>query len=143
MSYIPVAPGGAPSASSVTPVPVSAAGVIGSATAYARADHSHPGTLADFPSGVVVTAGATASFAAGQTVLVIRKGTGSATAVTLPTAPTTWIVYTVKDGKGDAATNNITISPASGTVDGTASIVMSINSEALGFVYDGTSWNVV
>lgn len=143
MSYIPQPTTPTPIASSVAPLIVGATGVVGTSSAYARADHVHPGTLADFPSGAVVTTGATAAFTGGQTVLVVRKGTGSATAITLPAAPVNWVPYQVKDGKGDAATNNITVSPASGTVDGAASAVLNINFQGLTFVYDGTSWNLV
>ena len=143
MSYFPVPTTPAATAASVAPLIVGASALVGTSTAYARADHVHPGTLADFPSGVVVTAGASASFAAGQTVLVVRKPTGSATAITLPSSPVAWVLYQVKDGKGDAATNNITVSPPSGTVDGAASIVINNNFQGLSFVYDGTTWNVV
>lgn len=142
MSYLPT-PAPTPAASSATPLIVGVTGAVGASAAYARADHVHPGTLADFPSGSVVTAGATAAFTAGQTVLVIRKGTGSATAVTLPSAPVAWVTYQVKDGKGDAAANNITVSPATGTVDGAASVILNVNYQGLSFVYDGASWNLV
>ena len=143
MSYFPASATPAATPSNAVPLVVSASGSAGSAATFARADHVHPGTLADFPSGVVVTTGATASFAAGQTVVIVRKASGSATAITLPTTPVNWVTYQVKDGKGDAATNNITVSPASGTVDGAASIAINNNYQGLSFVYDGTSWNVV
>lgn len=76
-------------------------------------------------------------------VVVINKVTGAATGVTLPSTPTIGRLVLVKDGKGDAGTNNITVSPAAGTIDGVASIVMDQPYEAYEFVYNGTNWNIV
>lgn len=94
-------------------------------------------------SGSVVSAGGSASFSGNDTVLVIRKSVGSATVVTLPAAPSSWTRYVVKDGKGDAAVNNITVTASNGNIDGAASFVISQNYASFGFVYDGTNWNVV
>jgi len=48
--------------------------------------------------------------------------------------------YVVKDGKGDAATNNITITSAGGTIDGSTSYVISTNYGTVHFITDGTEW---
>ncbi len=74
---------------------------------------------------------------------LINKTVGAATAVTMPPGPTSWQLYCVKDGKGDAATNNITITPAAGTVDGGANYVISENYGVAVFLYNGTEWNLV
>jgi hypothetical protein len=86
-----------------------------------------------------------------ETVVVIRKGTGAATAVSLPTvsgAKDNGRTVVIKDGKADAATNNITITdPSSQTIDGAASLVISANSgkATLMYFWDGTTgrWAVI
>lgn len=75
-------------------------------------------------------------------VVVIKKESGAATAVTLPPSPLTGHLVFVKDGKGDAATNPITVTPSSGTIDGAASYVIRDNYAGVLFEYDGTEWGV-
>jgi hypothetical protein len=76
--------------------------------------------------------------------LIINKASGQATTVTLPPISTIspvaiWIV----DGKGDAATNNITVDGrGSDTINGAATYVINANYEAILFVSNGTSWNI-
>jgi len=48
--------------------------------------------------------------------------------------------YVVKDGKGDAATNNIIITSTAGTIDGTTSYTISTNYGTVHFITDGTEW---
>jgi hypothetical protein len=91
----------------------------------------------------VFTGTGAVTMAAGQKVVVVNKASGAATAVTLPPSPVVWQVATVKDGKGDAATNNITISPASGNVDGQASVTIKNNYGSMQFIYNGTQWNSI
>jgi len=75
--------------------------------------------------------------------VIVNKTSGAATAVNLPATPITGKKYIVKDGKGDAATNNITITPAAGTIDGAATYVMNTNYQVVSFVYNGTQWNLI
>lgn len=103
--------------------------------------------VADFvqtvvPSGATLTTGS--SIVMTTNILVVDKATGSATAVTLPASPEAFtLTYTVKDGKGDAATNNITITPSSGSIDNISSAVINVGFAALSFVFDGTNfWTV-
>lgn len=74
-------------------------------------------------------------------VFKLKKGTGAATSLTLPT-PTTDRRITVKDAKGDALINNITVI---GTIDGGSSFVMNLNYQANTFVFDTTTseWSVL
>jgi hypothetical protein len=92
------------------------------------------------PTGATVASGS--SIVMATTTLVVRKTVGSATTVTLPTSPIPWLTYVVKDGKGDAATNNITIASAA-LIDGSASVVMNVNSQSMSFEYDTVTWNIV
>jgi hypothetical protein len=75
-------------------------------------------------------------------LLVVDKTTGSATTVNLPATPAAGYRFEVKDGKGDSHTNNITVLPASGTIDDQASYIISNAYGAATFTYDGTQWVV-
>lgn len=80
--------------------------------------------------------------ASGTDRYVITKLTvPGAVAVTLPTGVTGQEV-TIIDGTGDAGANNITVSPASGTINGAATYVINANYGKATFVYDGTQWLV-
>lgn len=83
-----------------------------------------------------------ASFVAGvDYAVIVRKSVGSATAFGLP-APASGLRFLLKDGKGDAAANPITVTPSSGTIDGAATFVLNTAYESAGFLGDGTQWNV-
>jgi len=66
-----------------------------------------------------------------------------AVAVTLP-AGITGTVYYLKDGTGDAAANNITITPAVGdTIDDAATATINTNYGALTLAYTGAKWEII
>ena len=90
----------------------------------------------------VVTIGSTYSVQLLDYVVVVNKASGSATAVTLPSGPNQGRAVVIKDGKGDAATNNITVTPASGNIDGASSYVIRTNHGGIIAVYDGTQWEL-
>lgn len=75
--------------------------------------------------------------------IIVNKSIAAATNANLPSSPTTGDVYTVKDGKGDTATNNITIIPAAGNIEGAANYVMATNYQATTVVYSGSEWLIV
>lgn len=87
----------------------------------------------------VVTAAGAVTVSAMDDIVVIAKTTGAATAANLP-AGVKGMRRVIKDGKGDAATNNITITPASGNIDGAATKVISANYGAAEIIYSGTQW---
>jgi len=91
----------------------------------------------------VVTAAGAVTVTDTDSIVVINKTIGAATAVNLNSSPVLGQQVRIKDGKGDAATNNITISPASGTIDGAASSVINTNYGAKMLVYNGTEWSVI
>jgi hypothetical protein len=72
--------------------------------------------------------------------VVIKKTVGGATQVKLPPAPPLGRRVSVKDGKGDAAANNITVVPAAGTIDGAANVILNTNYGRAEFQYNGTEW---
>lgn len=96
-------------------------------------------------SGVSVMTG-TGNYAVTTTdrFVLINKTTGSATQVTLPTPVSQGRLLTIKDAKGDCATNNITI-VRSGTdlIDGATSITLNVNYASLDLVYSGSGWAIV
>jgi hypothetical protein len=75
-------------------------------------------------------------------IVVLAKTVGASTAVTLPTTPAAGQIVIIKDGNGDAATNNITI--GGGTIDGAASFVIADAYAAVTLVYNGvTGWSII
>lgn len=81
----------------------------------------------------------------------VKKAVGAASAVTLPPPPSGPLVnisVLVVDAKGDAATNNITITPATvggvtPTIDGAANLVIAANFGVAALVWNGTEWNAL
>lgn len=84
----------------------------------------------------IVTAAGAVTVTPADGIVEINKTVGAATAVTLPAAGS----CIISDGKGDAGTNNITVTAASGNISGAANFVIATNGLAKGFVYDGTQW---
>ena len=88
---------------------------------------------------VKITTGASYAALASDNIIDVNKTTGSATAITLPASPVDGMEVEVKDKKGDAATNPITVSAASGNIDGQTSVALSIAYGNGVFRYDGTA----
>lgn len=88
----------------------------------------------------VVTAAGAVTVTAADHVVIVNKTVGAATAVNLP-AGVANTEFIIKDGKGDAAANNITITPAAGTIDGAATLVIAANYGKATLIYNGTEWN--
>lgn len=92
----------------------------------------------------VVTAAGAVTVTSADYLVVVNKTVGAATVVNLPVAGSvTGQVYVIKDGKGDANTNNLTLTPSAGNIDGAATYVMNVNYEAITVVDNGTQYNVL
>jgi len=89
------------------------------------------------------TTGTSGTITTADEVVIINKGTGSATPLSLNSTTNIGRTVTVKDGKGDAATNNITITPTSGLIDGASTYVINTAYGAVRLVFDGTNWQVI
>lgn len=89
----------------------------------------------------LITAAGAVTVTSADDIIILNKTVGAATTVNLNSSPTTSQTYTIKDGKGDAGANNITITPAAGTIDGAATLVISTNYGSATVVYNGTQWN--
>lgn len=72
--------------------------------------------------------------------VVTKLASAGAVAVNLPASPTTGMVVEIQDGTGDAAANNVTITPAAGTINGAATKVISSNYGRVKLIYTGTEW---
>lgn len=92
---------------------------------------------------VVTAAGAVTVSNTDDNVVIVNKTAGAATVVNLPASPPAGLEYVIKDGKGDAAANNITITPSTGNIDGGATNVINTNYGSRRIIYNGTIWNVI
>lgn len=90
----------------------------------------------------VHTAAGDVTVSATDHVIVVKKTSGAATNVPLP-AGVLGRTLVIKDGKADASSNNITITPAAGNIDGAATFVMSTDKQAITVVYDGVQWEII
>jgi hypothetical protein len=84
---------------------------------------------------------ATTPYTASDSTMIIGTRSGAA-AITLPTN-TAGRMLVVKDEQGNAGTSNITITPASGTIDGAASYVLSQNYGSITLYGNGTNWFII
>jgi hypothetical protein len=73
--------------------------------------------------------------------LIVCNISGAST-VNLEASPMLGSSHIIKDNSGTAATNNITITPNSGNIDGGSSYVINANYGAVEVIYNGTQWNI-
>jgi hypothetical protein len=95
--------------------------------------------IADAGGKVYSVTSKTTTYTAANGDLVLADATSAAFTVTSPAA-TANNVFTVK--KTDSSANAVTISPASGTIDGASSWVIYDQYSSFTFVSDGTNWFV-
>lgn len=74
--------------------------------------------------------------------LCINLSAPAPSTINLPASPAAGLTYLVKDCAGDAATQNITISPNTGLIDGASTFVVNQNYQSTAVTYDGTQWRV-
>lgn len=94
----------------------------------------------------IVTAAGAVSMIAADDIILVNKTVGEATTVNLLTAAGRTRSITIKDLKGDAATNAITIDPAGvETIDGLSTWVISFNGGAVTLypLGSGTGWFIL
>lgn len=72
---------------------------------------------------------------------IILVNVAAPATINLPASPTPYLGYLVEDTSGDAATNNITIVPAAGTINDAASYAISADYGIARLVYQGGQWN--
>lgn len=91
----------------------------------------------------VVTAAGAVTVARTDYIIVVNKTVGAATTVNLPAAPVVGEMFIIKDGRGDAGANNITITPAAGNIDGAGTLVINTNFGLGRVVFNGVQYNSV
>lgn len=91
----------------------------------------------------VVTASGAVTVTQYDDVVIVNKGTGAATTANLEASPRAGAYHCIKDGKGDANVNNITVTPAAGNIDGSSTDVINTAYGVACFLYNGTQWNVI
>lgn len=133
----PAPGGGTPTPlSDATPQPAAGPGGPGTATSAARADHYHPAA----PGGAAPASTSRTVTATGPVTILATDAGGCVFINKTASEPTTvnllaGVPVTILDGKGDAATNNITVAPpAGGKIVGQNSIVVNGNYDSLTFV---------
>lgn len=97
-------------------------------------------TTGDPVTDIRTTAGPYTPARTAWRIVVVNQSVAAAYTLNLPASPKTGDIVQVKDGKGDAMNNNITIA---GTIDGAASLVIAANYGAVHLVYNGTEWNAL
>lgn len=124
-------------------------GTVGESNIIRIGTTSHTQTylqgVVNMPKGqvVAVTSPGAYPYTTLATDYVILVDTTAARTINLIGSPVTGQTYRIKDNVGSAATNNITITPAAGNIDGAASYVISTNYASVDLVYNGTQWNVL
>ena len=75
-------------------------------------------------------------------VIIDVTNTAAVRTITIPTASSVNLgkSYLIKDTSGGASTNNILITPVSGTIDGSSSLVIVTNYGFLQVYSNGTNW---
>ena len=79
-------------------------------------------------------------------VVMINKTIGEPTTVTLPVDVNSGAgnrILIIKDLKGDANVNMITISPASGTIDGISSVYITERYQSFTFIRNATGYSII
>lgn len=99
------------------------------------------------PNGVAFQIGAIAAKTTTYTMVstdhtILANATSGAFAVTLPAvASTTGYEFQIK--KTDSSANSVTVTPASGTIDGAASFVLTSQYQSVSVTSDGTNWWII
>lgn len=76
-------------------------------------------------------------------VIISNKSVAGAGTINLSSTLQTGRVVIIKDGKGDANTNNITVQGNGKNIDGAASKVINTAYGVLRLIYNGTEWNTL
>lgn len=84
-----------------------------------------------------ITASATTDY-----FLCINLSAPGPSIVNLPATPATGLTFLIKDCAGNGASENITVTPATGLIDGSATFVVNQNYQSTAVTYDGTQWRV-
>lgn len=68
---------------------------------------------------------------------------GPSTVVLVPSNQVTGQIFYIKDKRGDAFTNNITLNPGANTIEGQSSFVMNRDRQSTMVSWNGTEWSIL
>ena len=78
-----------------------------------------------------------------QDAVIFVDTTGGARTITPRASPSDGARHIIKDNDGNAAANNVTITPSGKNIDGAASSVITTDYGSVEIVYNGTEWSIV
>ena len=84
----------------------------------------------------------TVTISAASDYFLCLDPTANVITANLPASPSTGLTYLIKDCTGQAATHNITVTPAAGNIDGAASFVINTNFQSIAVTYTGAQWSI-
>jgi len=90
-----------------------------------------------------IVSGSTYTAAKTDMLISINKTVAGAITINLPNAPWIGERHTIKDAKGDAGSNNITIQGNGALINGSSSATISANYGYRVVEYDGSLWAIV
>lgn len=106
------------------------------------ADCNFSGSTAPCTGVINITQKAAGNYTVLVTDKILQKTaiTGGGDTITLPNSLKDGRRIVIIDASGTAGTNNITVTPAAGTINGAASFVMNTNYSSIEVTSDGTNW---
>lgn len=93
-------------------------------------------------TGVSSGSAATQNLTSTSKYFLCLDATSNAITVNLPGSPTTGLTFLIKDCTGHAGSNNITVTPATGNIDGSGTFVMNTNYQSIAVTYTGSQWSI-
>lgn len=91
----------------------------------------------------IVTSGTAISLDSNTHRVVLNKTVAAPTTFNLPSSTFIGQEILIKDGKGDANANNITVISSGNTIDGFSQIIMRTRYQSVHFMWNGTEWNII
>lgn len=98
-----------------------------------------------FAGGQIIQSGSVVAILPSSAPVVnvlVNKTVGSATTLLMPTSVGQWQVFRIKDRKGDAGTNPITVSGNGSTIQGATTFVIANDNGNVDLTWDGTEFMV-
>lgn len=92
---------------------------------------------------VTVVTGSAYTMQETDQLIVLNLGTPAATQINLVANPVTGKTVHIKDGAGNANSDNITVAPAAGNIDGATTQVINSAYGHMTLCYNGTQWNQI
>jgi hypothetical protein len=103
------------------------------------------GTTVNYNKGQIhsVTSVITSTYTTLNTDYTLACNSSGTIAIALLASPETGRAYRIKDISGAAGTNNITITPNSGNIDGQSNYVINNNYGSVDVQYTGSQWSIL